>query len=161
MWCSRNRSAETKPGNKKDNKSSRKKADFSLPSGLATDRFIFLQRTIGNQAVEKLIRSRALQAKLNTDHIDSISHALLHNGNNFIQRYRVPSEIRCSEIVDWLNRNSPYAPEWAQTRCNYSFNGNLKMTGKKTSSGYEITVKGHNKLSVSVSCPIDFKESAG
>ncbi len=138
---------EVIPVNKKENISSRKpKANFSKPSISTADRVIFLQRTIGNQAVERLI---------NSENSNSISHTLLHNGNKIIQRYSVPGEIPCSEIVDWLNGNSPYAPIWAETRCNYSFNGNLKMTGKKTSNGYEITIKGHNKLTVSVSCPID------
>ncbi len=133
------------PMNKKENLASRKrKADFSQPSGSTADRIIFLQRTIGNHAVERLI---------NSEHRSSISHVL--GKGKIIQRYHLPSELHCSEIVEWLNGNSPYAPEWAETRCNYSFNGKLKMTGRKTSSGYEITVEGHNKLSVSVSCPID------
>ena len=141
----RERVEEVMPVNKKDTKSSRiHKADFSQPSGTSADRFIFLQRTIGNQAVERLI---------NSEH--SISISLLHIGNNILQHYRVPGEIRCSEIVDWLNGNSPYAPEWAETRCSYSFIGNLRMNGNRTNDGYEISVKGHRRLSVSVNCPID------
>ncbi|HEY9245889.1 MAG TPA: DUF4157 domain-containing protein, partial [Candidatus Methanoperedens sp.] len=51
--------------NKKENIHSRtQKADFLQPSGSAADRVLFLQRTIGNQAVERLIRSRVDQAKL-------------------------------------------------------------------------------------------------
>ncbi len=54
--------AEMTP-DKKENRSSRKwKADFSHNS--AADRVMFLQRTIGNQAVENMIRSGTLQAKL-------------------------------------------------------------------------------------------------
>ncbi len=40
------------------------KADSSQHSGLIFDRVMFLQRTIGNQGVERLIRSGVLQAKL-------------------------------------------------------------------------------------------------
>ncbi|MCJ7615620.1 MAG: DUF922 domain-containing protein [Desulfobacterales bacterium] len=143
----RERVEEMMRSNKKENRPSRiHKADFSQPSGSIADRVIFLQKTIGNQAVERLI---------NSEHGGSISHTLQHNGNNILQRYRVPGHIRCSEIVDWLNGNSPYAPEWAQTRCTYSFIGNLRMNGNRTNDGYEISVKGHRGLSVSVNCPID------
>ncbi len=55
--------AETMPDNKKENRSYRKwKAD--MPHSSAADRIMFLQRTIGNQAVENMIRSGSLQAKL-------------------------------------------------------------------------------------------------
>ncbi len=75
--------------------------------------------------------------------------------NKTIQRYTVPGSLPCSDVVDWLNNNSPYAPEWAQTRCTYSFVGNLRMLGNRTDNGYDIRVKGHQGLSVSVNCPID------
>ncbi|MCJ7615619.1 MAG: DUF4157 domain-containing protein [Desulfobacterales bacterium] len=55
--------AEMMPENKKENSSSIKwKADPSQSS--AADRVMFLQRTLGNQAVENLIRSGTLQARL-------------------------------------------------------------------------------------------------
>src|SRR3989304_10526586 len=55
--------AEMMPDKKKENRSYRKyKADFSQSS--AADRVMFLQRTIGNQAVENMIRSGTLQARL-------------------------------------------------------------------------------------------------
>lgn len=73
-----------------------------------------------------------------------------------IQRYAVPGSLDCGDIVDWLNNNSPYSPEWAQTRCTYSFNGRLRISPPDTSSGgVTLTVKGNNRLTVSVSCPID------
>ena len=57
--------AEMMPDNKKENRSSRKwKADSSQHSGSLSDRVVFLQKTIGNQGVERLIRSGVLQAKL-------------------------------------------------------------------------------------------------
>lgn len=72
------------------------------------------------------------------------------------QCYRVPGELRCDELVDWLNTSSPYSPEWAQTNCNYSFNGRLRTRHQTSPDGtVEVTVSGHNKLTVSVSCPID------
>ncbi len=55
--------AEMMPDNKKENRSSiKRKAD--IPQSSAADRVMFLQRTIGNQAVENMIRSGTLQAKL-------------------------------------------------------------------------------------------------
>lgn len=75
-----------------------------------------------------------------------------------LQRYRVPGELPCSEVVDWLNANSPYAPEWAETRCTYDFNGGLTVSSKNVPSGIELTGKGHAKLTVSVNCPVDRPE---
>ncbi len=73
-----------------------------------------------------------------------------------LQRYRVPGELHCDELVDWLNTNSPYSPEWAQTNCNYAFNGGLRTRYRTLPDGMvEVTVSGHNKLTVSVNCPID------
>lgn len=84
--------------------------------------------------------------------IASAAHAIL-------QRYRVPGELPCSEVVDWLNANSPYAPEWAETRCTYSFNGSLQTRSTTNPDGtVTVRVRGHDKLSVSVDCPVDRPE---
>ncbi|MGE0642591.1 MAG: DUF4157 domain-containing protein [Nitrospira sp.] len=73
-----------------------------------------------------------------------------------IQRYTVPGTLDCADVVDWLDTNSPYRPEWAQTACTYTFNGNLRISPPATSpDGVSLTVSGHRGLSVSVSCPID------
>jgi hypothetical protein len=40
------------------------KPDFSQPTNSPVDRILFLQRTIGNQAVGRLLKSGVLQAKL-------------------------------------------------------------------------------------------------
>jgi Domain of unknown function (DUF4157)/Bacterial protein of unknown function (DUF922) len=72
-----------------------------------------------------------------------------------LQRYRVPGELACSEVVDWLDNNSPYKPEWAETRCTYDFNGGLTVTSKNVPSGIELTGKGHPRLTVTVNCPVD------
>jgi hypothetical protein len=59
------RVAEMMHEDKKETGSSRvKKAYSSQTSGSLSDRVVFLQRTIGNQGVERLIKSGALQAKL-------------------------------------------------------------------------------------------------
>ena len=76
-----------------------------------------------------------------------------------LQRYTVPSTLACDEIVDWLSNNSPYAPEWAETRCTYSFNGGVSVKTNQLSDGtVKADVKGHDKLTVSVDCPIDRPE---
>lgn len=73
-----------------------------------------------------------------------------------LQRYAVPSDLACNEIVDWLKNNSPYGPEWAETRCTYSFNGSANVKTNQLPDGtVKADVKGHNKLTVSVNCPID------
>lgn len=54
-----------KPEVKKENPASRsQQTGFSQSSNTSADRILFLQRTIGNQAVGKLIKSGALEAKL-------------------------------------------------------------------------------------------------
>lgn len=59
------RVAERMQENKKETRSSRiQKVDSSQISGSFSDRIVFLQRTIGNQGVERMIRSGVLQAKL-------------------------------------------------------------------------------------------------
>lgn len=40
------------------------KTDFSRSTNSPVDRILFLQRTIGNQAIQRLIKSGAFQAKL-------------------------------------------------------------------------------------------------
>jgi hypothetical protein len=76
-----------------------------------------------------------------------------------LQRYPVPASLACNEVVDWLNSNSPYAPEWAETRCNYSFNGQANVATTTQPDGtVKADVRGNNKMSVSVSCPIDRPE---
>ena len=41
-----------------------RKKDFSLSMSSPVDEILFLQRTVGNQAVERLFKSGVLQAKL-------------------------------------------------------------------------------------------------
>jgi len=41
-----------------------RKSDFSQPTGSPYDHILFLQRTIGNQAVQRLFKSGVIQAKL-------------------------------------------------------------------------------------------------
>ncbi|MGE5217815.1 MAG: DUF4157 domain-containing protein [Chloroflexota bacterium] len=75
-----------------------------------------------------------------------------------LQRYRVPGNLACSELVDWLNANSPYTPEWAETQCNYNFNGGLTVSSENVARGVKLRAKGHNKLTVTVDCPVDRPE---
>ncbi len=57
---------------KEDRTSQVRKSDYSLPVNSIVDRILFLQRTIGNQAVVKLIKSGALQPKLRIGEPDDI-----------------------------------------------------------------------------------------
>jgi hypothetical protein len=87
-----------------------------------------------------------------------LTHVVQQNGTQLeaIQRYPVPGELPCDEVVDWMNANSPYAPEWAETRCTYSFNGQLGIRYQTQPDGsVEATVSGSPRLSVSKRCPID------
>lgn len=72
------------------------------------------------------------------------------------QLYTVPGSLACSDVVDWLNSNSPFAPEWAETRCTYSFDGGLRTSSRTLPDGsVEVRARGHRGSTVSVSCPID------
>jgi Domain of unknown function (DUF4157)/Bacterial protein of unknown function (DUF922) len=84
--------------------------------------------------------------------------AFSHPSAATLQRYRVPAALACSEVVDWLDNNSPYKPEWAETRCTYSFNGGLTISSQNVASGVQLRGRGHNRLTVSVNCPVDRPE---
>jgi len=76
-----------------------------------------------------------------------------------LRRYKVPSSLACKDVASWLDSNSPYKPEWAQTACDYSFNGDLRVSPpKKVGRRVQVTVKGHKGLSVSVDCFVDRPE---
>jgi hypothetical protein len=69
----RERVAEIMRENKIKNRSSRiREVDFAQPSGSPADRVLFLHKTIGNKAVERMIRSGALQPKLKIGQPDDI-----------------------------------------------------------------------------------------
>lgn len=95
---------------------------------------------------------------MSNDHVATPSETLARLSAPTLQRYRVPSDLPCSEVVDWLNANSPYSPEWAETKCTYSFNGGLTVSSEKVADGIKLRGKGHNKLTVSVDCPVDRPE---
>lgn len=76
-----------------------------------------------------------------------------------LARYTVPSSLKCADVVPWLDANSPYKPEWAQTSCDYSFNGDLDVTPpKKVGGKVSLTAKGNKNVSVSVNCSTDLPE---
>jgi hypothetical protein len=73
-----------------------------------------------------------------------------------LQCYTVPGSLDCSDLVHWLRQNSPYAPEWAETACNYSFNGGVRThSTPNLGGGVTVRAQGSSKSTVSVSCPID------
>jgi Domain of unknown function (DUF4157)/Bacterial protein of unknown function (DUF922) len=77
--------------------------------------------------------------------------------NGRIQRYTVPGKLKCNQLVKWLNKNPHYAPEWAATKCTYSFKpedwGMFKV--KKKGGRYIGMGKGNPKTKVLMSAPID------
>ena len=76
-----------------------------------------------------------------------------------LQCYRVPGTLRCNQVVDWLNRNSPYAPEWAQTECTYVFEGGLQTNSETLRDGrVRVSVRGSDAATVMGECPIDQPE---
>jgi hypothetical protein len=74
----------------------------------------------------------------------------------WLQCYTVPGSLACSELVAWLDSSSPYAPEWAETACTYSFNGGVRTSSTPNpGGGVTVRARGGQNSTVSVSCPID------
>src|SRR6185312_4057359 len=80
-----------------------------------------LQRSIGNQAVIRLI-----------------------------QRYAVPGGLACDDVVPWLGGHSPYAPEWAETRSNYELVGSPRVAVTSDDGTFTAHAKGYNGLAIRV-----------
>ena len=73
-----------------------------------------------------------------------------------LQCYTVPGSLACDDLVHWLRQNSPYAPEWAETDCNYSFIGGVHtQSTPNPDGGVTMRAQGNSKSTVAVSCPID------
>lgn len=73
-----------------------------------------------------------------------------------LQRYPVPAALPCADVVDWLNANSPYAPEWAETRSTFSFAGRAHVRVDAEPDGtFTAHISGHSGLRVSVRSPVD------
>ena len=90
-----------------------------------------------------------------------LTHVIQQKGggiDSVVQRYTVPGHLACTDVVDWMDNNSPYAPEWAATQPVYSFlpSGNFaRIRFKATKSGVSATVTAKKNARVSVSAPID------
>jgi hypothetical protein len=91
-----------------------------------------LQHLVGNQVVQQLMADGTL-----------------------VQRYPVPGRLACDEVVPWLNANSPYAPEWAETRSTYEFVGSPRVSTSTAGGVVTVRARGHTRLSVRVRQPID------
>ncbi len=64
-------SAKKPEAAEEDRTSQPRTSDYSQPVNSSVNRILFLQRTIGNQAVRRLIKSGALKTKLR---LGSLSH---------------------------------------------------------------------------------------
>jgi hypothetical protein len=77
----------------------------------------------------------------------------------FVQRWTVPGSLACDEVVPHMDANSPYAPEWAETRSTHSFSGNVRVQHVDQSDGtVTSTASGHPGVRVRVSSPVDRPE---
>jgi hypothetical protein len=96
-----------------------------------------LQKAIGNAQVQRLIAA--------------LEHSRSSRLPPSIQRYAVPGNLPCSDVVAWLDTNSPYLPHgWARTDTNHTFNGRATVTTRHLESGdWEAHAQGHARLGVS------------
>ena len=72
-----------------------------------------------------------------------------------IQRYPVPGNLACRDVVPWLNAHSPYAPEWAETRCDYEFSEVPVRITSLANGRVRASASGSSQLSVTKTAPID------
>ena len=74
----------------------------------------------------------------------------------FVQRWTVPAELACDEVVPYMDANSPHAPEWAATTSTHSFSGNVRVKHVNQPDGtVTSSAKGHPGVRVRVSSPVD------
>ena len=100
--------AAKKPEVKRENQASKSRnADQSQSMSSSVDQVLYLQRTIGNQAVQKLARSGALQAKLRIgqprdkyeQEADRVADAVMRMPEPQLQRQPVEEEEEEEEVV--------------------------------------------------------------
>jgi hypothetical protein len=116
------------------------------PAG-ASRVLLSLQREHGNRYVQSLL-----------DRVKRSEPAITHGAALTVQRYAVPRGLACDEMVGWLGTNSPYAPEWAENRVNYSFSPRnfVDVQFKDTGEGQvEGTATGMASTRVLMSTPTD------
>ena len=69
-----------------------------------------------------------------------------------VLRWPVPSDLACKDVVNWMDQNSPYSPEWAQTNCAYSGPSNVGISCKETDyDEWECVIKNPKKIGISIS----------
>jgi hypothetical protein len=96
-----------KPLSTKENSASHKQKTDFRSQGSHVDRILFLQRTIGNQAVQRLIKSGALQAKLRIgqpgdkyeQEADRVADEVMRMPEPGVQRQVEPEEEEEEEIL--------------------------------------------------------------
>ena len=133
----RTRILAKKPEAKKETSVSRtRKTDLSQSMNSPADRILHLQRTIGNQAVARLIRSGALQAKLTIgkpgdiyeQEADRVADAVLRTAEPEVQRQPVeeeeeeeliqtkPVSEQITPVVQRQVGEEPLRSEWIERR---------------------------------------------
>jgi hypothetical protein len=105
-----------KPEIKRDNSASNlRKTNYSLSLSSPTDRILFLQRTIGNQAVQRMIKSGTLQAKLRIgqpediyeQEADRVADAVMRMPEPGVQRQVEPEEEETLQTKPLANQITP------------------------------------------------------
>jgi hypothetical protein len=87
-----------------------------------------------------------------------LAHELVHVAQqslglrSTVQRWPVPSDLACKDVANWMDQNSPYSPEWAQTNCAYSGPSNVGISCKETDTHeWECVIKNPTKINISIS----------
>ena len=70
-----------------------------------------LQRAVGNAQVARMLAQRETETMVRRYPVD------------------VAEDASCDEVIQWIDANSPYAPEWAHTEGNPRWTGGFRITG--------------------------------
>ncbi len=107
-------SAKNPEALKEDRTSQTRKSDYSQPVNFSIDRILFLQRTIGNQAIGRLIKSGVLQAKLRTGQPGDIYEQEADRVAEQVMRISAPVQRKCLECDDEVRRQPKKEEETLQ-----------------------------------------------
>ncbi len=108
-------SAKKPEASKEDRTSETRKSDYSQPVNSSIDRILFLQRTIGNQAVGRLIKYGALQTKLKIGQPNDIYEQEADRVAEQVMRIPAPVQRKCPKCETELKRQPEKEEEEAET----------------------------------------------
>jgi len=132
--------AKQKRGNTHNHEKANSRTNLFSP----VEKVLFLQRNLGNHAVQSLIKSGRIQAKLN---INSFSDVFEREADDLAEQVASGDNISVTNGVANFTRNHPVHTEIQQKA-----NPNSSSTAESSASGFENRSEWENKLSSQRNC---------